>query len=99
MSLRAVECRGVPALHLLFVSPAFLLEVDAHDPRRELREEPGGADHADQIGDGEGDGNPVGHRGRVGADRPSRAMASLAVPIVADSVSEPAMTPAAVPAS
>ena len=51
---------------LLFVSPAFFLEVDAHDARRELREEPGGADHANQIGDGKGDGNPVGHRGRVG---------------------------------
>jgi hypothetical protein len=32
-------------------------------------------------------------------DRPSRAIASLAVPIVADSVRAPAMTPAAVPAS
>ncbi len=31
--------------------------------------------------------------------RPSRVMASLAVPIVADSVSAPAMTPAADPAS
>jgi hypothetical protein len=33
------------------------------------------------------------------AGSPRRPIASLAVPMVADSVSEPAMTPAAVPAS
>ena len=57
---------AVAALHLLFVPPAFLLEVDAHEPRRELCQEPGGADHADEIGDGKGHRNAVGHRGGFG---------------------------------
>ena len=52
--------RHEPAAHLLLVAPALLLEVDAHDAGRDLREEPGGADDADQIRDGEGDGNVVG---------------------------------------
>ena len=90
--------RRAPA-HLLFVPPAFLLEVDAHDPRRELRQEPGGPDDANQIRDGKGDGDAVVIAIASASGRPSRAMASLAVPIVADSVSAPAMTPAAVPAS
>ena len=99
MSRRAGDSVPCAALHLLLVAPALLLEIDAHEPRRELREEPGGAHDADEIGDGKGDGNPVGHRRGSAAGRPSRAIASLAVPMVADSVSEPAMTPAAVPAS
>ena len=59
-----------PALHLLFVAPALLLEVDAHEPRRELRQEPGRADDADQVGDGEGDRNAVDHRAGVGVGQP-----------------------------
>ena len=66
MSRRAADSAPTPALHLLFVSPAFLLEVDAHEPRRELRQEPGGANHADQVGDGKGDRNAVDHRGGFG---------------------------------
>ena len=97
MSLPRHGTGAAAAAHLLFVTPAFLREVDAHDPRRELREEPGGADHANQIGDGKSDRDAVGHRGRRRRrEGRSRAMASLAVPIVADSVSDPAMTPAAV---
>ena len=73
MSRRASGRRRGAAAHLLFVTPAFLLEVDAHDPRRELGEEPGGADHADEIGDGEGDGDAIGHRRRVGGGQAEAA--------------------------
>ena len=58
--------RHEPAAHLLLVPPAFLLEVDAHDAGPDLRQEPGGADDADQIRHGEGDRNAVDERGRVG---------------------------------
>ena len=55
----------VPAQFLL-VAAALFLEIDAHEARGELREEPCGADHAHQVGDRERDGNPVGHRHALG---------------------------------
>ena len=49
------RCRGAPQTRLrartcisLLVAPALFLEIDAHHPRRELRQEPRGADDADR---------------------------------------------------
>ncbi|MCU0990696.1 MAG: hypothetical protein MUE63_14230 [Xanthomonadales bacterium] len=53
---------GRAALHLLFEPPAFLGQVHAHQHRRQLRQHPGRADHADHVGDGEGDRDAVAER-------------------------------------
>ncbi len=50
----------VPAAQLQFVTAALFFEIDAHDPRGELGEEPRRADDTDQVGDGKGDRDLVG---------------------------------------
>ena len=62
MSRRAAGFEPTSPLHLLFVSSAFLLEVDPHESRGELGQEPGGADHADKVGDRKCDRDAVDHR-------------------------------------
>jgi hypothetical protein len=59
-----------PRLHPLLVAPALFFQIDAQQPRRELREEPGGPDHADEIGDRECDGNAVRQRRGLGRRQP-----------------------------
>ena len=60
---------GSPALHLVLELAALLREIDAQQLRTELRQNPSGADHADQISDGKGDRDVVGHGRTLGLGR------------------------------
>ena len=57
------------AEHALLELRAFVGEVDAHQFRRELREHPRRAGHADQVGHRKRDRDVVGHRGAGGFGR------------------------------
>ena len=58
--------RGCAAGHGRFIGPALGRQVDAQNARPHLRQEPCRRDDADEIGDRECDGDPVGERGARG---------------------------------
>jgi hypothetical protein len=87
--------RRTAATHLLFVFGARRRQVDADQLRSELRQDDRRADRAEDVGDGISDGNCIEVMLDLLGARPRRLIWSVATPIAAEIVCEPAYMPVA----